>query len=93
MGRVIAYFAAIEPYEENYLIHDIELAAVMFALKICRHYFYETNFKILTDHKSLKYIHTQKELNNRQRRWMELIDDYDMEILYHEGKANVVADA
>ena len=73
--------------------HAIELAAVVFALKIWRHYLYGEKCEIYTDHKSLKYIFTQKELNLRQRRWLELIKDYDCEILYHPGKANVVADA
>jgi hypothetical protein len=71
----------------------LELAAVVFALKIWRHYLYGEKCKIYTDHKSLKYFFTQKELNMRQRRWLELIKDYDCEINYHPGKANVVADA
>ena len=65
----------------------------MYALKIWRHYLYGVKFQIFTDHKSLKYLFDQKELNMRQRRWMELLKDYDCEILYHPGKANVVADA
>jgi hypothetical protein len=69
------------------------LAAVVFALKIWRHYLYGERCEIYTDHKSLKYLFTQKELNMRQRRWLELIKDYDCEINYHLGKANVVADA
>ena len=92
--RVIAYASRqLKKHEENYPTHDLELGAVVFALKIWRHYLYGTTFKVFSDHKSLKYIFTQKELNMRQRRWLELIKDYDMEILYHEGKANVVADA
>src|SRR5262249_29330256 len=71
----------------------LELAAVVFALKIWRHYLYGVRCEIYTDHKSLKYIFTQKELNMRQRHWLELVKDYDCEILYHPGKANVVADA
>ena len=91
---MIAYASRqLKSYEKNYPTNDMKFAAVVFALKILRHYLYSTNIKIFTDHKSLKYIHTQKELNNRQRRCVELLDDYDMEILYHEGKANVVADA
>ena len=74
-------------------MHDLELAAVILALKLWRHYLYGEKCKIYTDHKSLKYIFTQKELNMRQRRWLELLKDYDVEILYHPGKANVVADA
>ncbi|KAI3771000.1 hypothetical protein L6452_02149 [Arctium lappa] len=71
----------------------MELAAVVFALKIWRHYLYGTKCMIYTDHKSLKYLFDQKELNMRQRRWMELLKDYDCEIHYHPGKANVVANA
>ncbi|KAK1694608.1 hypothetical protein QYE76_011305 [Lolium multiflorum] len=73
--------------------HDLELAAVVLALKVWRHYLMGNRCEIYSDHKSLKYIFTQKELNMRQRRWLELIKDYDMEIHYHPGKANVVADA
>jgi len=83
----------LRPYEENYLTHDLELAAVVFALKIWRHYLYGSQFEVFSDHKSLKYLVDQKELNNRQRRWMEFLKDYDFEIKYHPGKANVVADA
>ena len=74
-------------------MHDLELAAIVFALKIWRHYLYEEKCYIYTDHKSLKYFPTQRELNLRQRRWMELIKDYDCVIDYHLGKANLVADA
>ena len=77
----------------NYPTHDLDLAAVVHALKIWRHYLYGTSCQIMTDHKSLKYIFTQRELNMRQRRWLELIKDYDLDIVYHPGKANVVADA
>jgi hypothetical protein len=79
--------------EQNYPTHDLELAAVVHALKIWRHYLLGHTCQIYTDHKSLKYIFTQNDLNLRQRRWLELIKDYDMEIHYHPGKANVVADA
>ena len=93
-GRVIAYASRqLKPHEKNYSVHDLELAAVVLALKLWRHYLFGEKCKIYTDHKSLKYIFTQKELNMRQRRWLELIKDYDLEILYHPGKANVVADA
>ncbi|GJR92536.1 putative nucleotidyltransferase, ribonuclease H [Tanacetum coccineum] len=93
-GKVIAYASRqLKPYEENYPTHDLELAAVVFALKIWRHYLYGETCDIFTDHKSLKYIFTQKELNMRQRRWLELLKDYDANIQYHPGKANVVADA
>ena len=74
-------------------MHDLELAAVVFALKIWRHYLYGETFQVFTDHKSLKYLMTQKELNVRQRRWIELLKDYDCTIEYHPGKANIVADA
>ncbi|GJR27916.1 retrotransposon protein, putative, ty3-gypsy subclass [Tanacetum coccineum] len=84
---------ATKPYEVNYPTHDLELAAIVFALKIWRHYLYGESCDIFTDHKSLKYIFTQRELNMRQRRWLELLKDYDTNIQYHPGKANVVADA
>lgn len=80
-------------HEKNYLVHDLELAVVVFALKLWRHYLFGVPCKIFTDHQSLKYIFTQKELNMRQRRWLELIKDYEAEILYHLDKANKVADA
>jgi hypothetical protein len=80
-------------HEKNYTTHDLELAAVVHALKTWRHYLYGQKCDIYTDHKSLKYIFTQSELNMRQRRWLELIKDYELEIHYHPGKANVVADA
>ncbi|GJX04927.1 putative nucleotidyltransferase, ribonuclease H [Tanacetum coccineum] len=93
-GKVIAYASRqLKPYEVNYPTHDLELAAVVFALKIWRHYLYGEACDIFTDHKSLKYIFTQRELNMRQRRWLELLKDYDTNIQYHPGKANVVADA
>ncbi|GJU11511.1 reverse transcriptase, partial [Tanacetum coccineum] len=80
-------------HQVNVTAHDLELAAVVFALKIWRHYLYGESCDIFTDHKSLKYIFTQRELNMRQRRWLELLKDYDTNIQYHPGKANVVADA
>jgi len=93
-NKVIAYAAQqLKIHEKNYPTHDLELAAVVFALKIWRHYLYGVHCRFFTDHKSLKYIFTQKELNMRQRRWLELIKDYDIDLQYHEGKANVVADA
>jgi hypothetical protein len=92
--RVIAYASrALRPHEQNYPTHDLELAAVVHALKIWRHYLMGAHCNIYTDHKSLKYIFTQADLNMRQRRWLELIKDYDLEVHYHPGKANVVADA
>ncbi|OMO99999.1 Integrase, catalytic core [Corchorus capsularis] len=91
--KVIAYASRqLKKHEENYPTHDLELAAVVFALKIWRHYLYGEQCQVFTDHKSLKYLMTQKELNLRQRRWLELIKDYDLVIDYHPGKTNVVAD-
>jgi ribonuclease HI len=93
-NRVIAYASrALRVHEQNYPTHDLELAAVIHALKIWRHHLMGTKYHIYTDHKSLKYIFTQADLNMRQRRWLELIKDYDLEVHYHPGKANVVADA
>jgi ribonuclease HI len=93
-GRVVAYSSRqLKVHENNYPIHDLELAAVVHALKTRRHYLYGQKCNVYTDHKSLKYIFTQSELNMRQRRWLELIKDYELEIHYHPGKANVVADA
>ncbi|WVZ51950.1 LOW QUALITY PROTEIN: hypothetical protein U9M48_003047 [Paspalum notatum var. saurae] len=88
-GRVVAYAShQLRKHEANYPTHDLELAAVVHALKIWRHYLLGNTCHIYTDHKSLKYILTQPELNMRQRRWLELIKDYDLEIHYHPGKAN-----
>ena len=84
---------ALRRHEENYATHDLELAAMVHALKIWRHYLLGNPVHIYSDYKSIKYIFTQSELNLRQRRWLELIKDYDLEIHYHPGKANVVADA
>jgi hypothetical protein len=93
-GRVVAYSSQqLKVHEQNYPIHDLELAAVVHVLKTWRHYLYGQKCDVYTDHKSLKYIFTQSELNMRQRRWLELIKDYELEIHYHPGKANVVADA
>ncbi|GJX17066.1 putative reverse transcriptase domain-containing protein [Tanacetum coccineum] len=83
----------LKPHEENCTTHDLELGAVIFALKIWRHYLYGTKCTVFTDHKSLQHILLQKELNMRQPRWLELLADYDCEICYHPGKANVVVDA
>ncbi|GJX69745.1 putative reverse transcriptase domain-containing protein [Tanacetum coccineum] len=93
-GKVIAYASRqLKIHEKNYTTHDLELGAVVFALKTWRHYLYGTKSVIYTDHKSLQHIFDQKELNMRQRRWIELFSDYECEIRYHPGKANVVADA
>ncbi|GJR13301.1 putative reverse transcriptase domain-containing protein [Tanacetum coccineum] len=92
--KVIAYAShQLKIHEKNYTTHDLELGAVVFALKIWRHYLYGTKCTVFTDHKSLQHILDQKELNMRQRRWLELLSDYDHDIRYHPGKANVVADA
>ncbi|KAK6146086.1 hypothetical protein DH2020_019955 [Rehmannia glutinosa] len=93
-NKVVAYASRqLKPHEQNYPTHDIELAVVVHALKIWRHYLYGAKCKIYTDHKSLKYFFEQKELNMRQRRWLELVKDYDCTILYYPGKANIVANA
>jgi hypothetical protein len=93
-GKVIAYASRqLKIHEKNYTVHDLELDAVIFALKIWRHYLYGTKCIIFTDHRSLQHIFNQQNLNMRQRRWIELLNDYDVEIRYHPGKANVVADA
>jgi ribonuclease HI len=93
-GHVIAYAShQLQKHELNYPTHDLELVAVVHALKIWRHYIMGTKCQVYTDHKSLKYIFTQKDLNHRQHRWLELIKDHDLEIHYHPGKANLVADA
>ncbi|KAL8148236.1 hypothetical protein AgCh_005552 [Apium graveolens] len=92
--KVIAYASRqLKPHEQKYPVHDLELAAIVFSLKLWRHYLYGEKCDIYTDHKSLKYIFTQKDLNMRQRRWLEFIKDYDCLINYHPSKANVVADA
>ncbi|GJS51155.1 putative reverse transcriptase domain-containing protein [Tanacetum coccineum] len=92
--KVHAYTSRqLKIHEKNYTTHDLELGAVVFALKICRHYLYGTKYVVFTDHKSLQHILNEKELNMRQRRWIELLSDYDCEIRYHLGKANVVVDA
>ncbi|XP_070010562.1 uncharacterized protein [Nicotiana sylvestris] len=93
-GKVIAYASRqLKAHEKNYPTHDLELAVVVFALKIWHHYLYGVHVDIFIDHKSLQYIFKQRELNLRQRRWLELLKDYDVDILYHPGKANVVAGA
>jgi hypothetical protein len=91
---VIAYaLRALMPHEQNYPTHNLELVVVVHALKIRRHYLMGARCNIYTDHKSLKYIFTQVDLNMRQRRWLELIKDYGLEVHYHPVKANVVADS
>ena len=91
-GKVVTYASRqLKRYEKNYPTHDLELVAVVFAINIWRHYLYGETCKIYTYHKSLKYLFSQKELNMRQRRWIELLKDYDCSILYHPGKANVIS--
>ncbi|CAN4091729.1 unnamed protein product [Withania somnifera] len=93
-GRVIAYdLRRLKVHKRNYPTHDLELAAVVFALKIWRHYLYGVQCEIFTDHHGVRYIMNQKELNSKKRRWVKLLKDYDIFILYHSGKANVMADA
>jgi len=92
--KVVAYASRqLKVHEKNYLTHDLELAIVVFALKTWRHYLYDAQFQVFSDHKSLKYLFDQKELNMRQRRWMEFLKDYDFELFYHPRKANVVVNA
>ncbi|GJZ45887.1 putative reverse transcriptase domain-containing protein [Tanacetum coccineum] len=92
--KVIAYASGqLKTYEENNTTYDLELGVVVFALRLWRHYLYGTKCVVFTDYKSLQYILNQKELNMRQRCWIKLLSDYDCEIRYHPGKANVVADA
>nr|GEU62485.1 putative reverse transcriptase domain-containing protein [Tanacetum cinerariifolium] len=93
LGLAGYYMRFIEVYEENYTTYELELGAVVFALRLWRHYLYGTKCVVFTDHKSLQYILNQKELNLRQQRWIELLSDYDCKIQYHLRKANVVADA
>jgi hypothetical protein len=93
-GRAIAYASRqLRRYEEHYPTHDLELLAVVYTLKVWRHYLLGNLVYIYTDHKSLKYLFTQPDLNMRQRRWLELIEDYELKVHYNPGKANVVADA
>ncbi|KAJ9535608.1 hypothetical protein OSB04_un001254 [Centaurea solstitialis] len=93
-GRVIAYASRqLKPHEANYPTHNLEFVAVVFALKIWRHYLYGVKHAIYTDHRWLRYFLDQPKLNMRQQRWLDVVKDYDCEILYHPGKANVVADA
>nr|GEV72296.1 putative reverse transcriptase domain-containing protein [Tanacetum cinerariifolium] len=94
MDKVIAYASRqLKVHEKNYTTHDLELGALVFSLNMWRHYLYGTKCVVFIDHKILQHILNQKELNMRQRRWLELLSDYECEIQYHPGKANVVADA
>nr|GFA79596.1 putative reverse transcriptase domain-containing protein [Tanacetum cinerariifolium] len=91
--KVISYASRqLKIHEKNYMTHDLELGAVVFAFKIWRPYLYGTKCTVFTDHKGLQHILDQKELNMRQRRWLEFLSDYDCKIRYHPGKENVVAE-
>jgi hypothetical protein len=93
-NNVIAYASRqLKTHEENYPTHDLELEAIIFVLKIWRHHLYLAQFDLFSDHKSLKYLFDQRDLNMRQKRWMEYLKDFDFDLKYHPGKANVVADA
>jgi hypothetical protein len=93
-GRVISYSSRqLRGHEEHYPTHDLELATVVMALRTWHHYLLGIVVHIYTDHKSLRYIFTQLDSNMRQRRWLELIKDYELEVHYHPGKANVIVDA
>ena len=92
--RIVAYGSRqLKNNEQNYRTHGLELAAIVLALKIWSHYLYGEKFEVFSYHKSLKYIFTQRDLNMRQHRWMEYLEDYDFTLHYHPGKENVVADA
>ena len=93
-GKVVAYgFWQLKDYEKDYGMHDLELAAAVFAEKVWRHYLNKEKFEVHSDHRNLQYLFSQKELNMRQRKWMEYFKDYDFPIKYYLGKANVVSDA
>ena len=93
-GKVMVYGSRqLKNHERSYPTHDMELAAIVFALKIWHHYLYGEQFKVFPDHKNLKYIFTQQDLNMRQRKWMEYLEDYEFTLYYHLDKTNVVADA
>jgi len=93
-GKVITYASTqLKVHEKNYPTHDLELVVMVFALKISRHYLYAIHVDVLSDHKSLQYVFSQKDLNLKQIRWLELLKDYDMSIIYHSSKSNVVANA
>ena len=93
-GWEVAYGSRqLKNLERNYPTHDMELAAIVFTLNICCHYLYGEQFEVFSKHKSLKYIFTQRDLNMRQHRWREFLEDYDFTLHYHPSKANVVANA
>ena len=86
-------FQQLKDHEWSYPTHDMELATIIFALKIWHHYIYGEQLEVFSNHKSMKYIFTQRDLYTRQGRWMEYLEDYELTLHYHPGKANVVADA
>ena len=91
--KVIAYSSRqLKVHEKNYPTHNLELAVIVFSQQIWRHYLYGVHVDVFSDHKSLQYVFTQKDFKSRQRRWLELLKDYDMSVLHHPGKANAVAD-
>ena len=93
-GRPVSFTSRkLKPYESNYATHDLELLAVIHALKVWRHYLLGRKFKLVTDHKSLKWIFTQPNLNMRQRRWIKILHEFDFDIVYRPGKENVIVDA
>ena len=92
--RVVSYYSRhLKNHEQNYPTHDLELATIVFALKIWCHYLYGEQFEVFSDHKSLKYVFAQQDLNMRQRGWMEYLEDYDFTLYYHPCKENVITDA
>ena len=93
-GKVVAYASRqLKVHEKNYLMHDLDLLVMVFALKICRHYLYGVYVDIFFNHKSVQYVFTQRELNLYQRKWLELLKNYDKSVLYHPNKANIADDA
>ena len=89
--RVVAYGSRqLKNHEKSYPTHDMELASIVFALKVWLHYLYDWQFKVFLNHKSLKYIFTQRDINMRQRGWMEYLEDYDFNLHYHPSKANAI---
>ena len=82
----------LKNHERNYSKHNMELEAIVFGLNIWRHYLYDEQFEVFSNHKSLKYIFTQRDLNMRQCKWMEYLEDYDFTLHYHPSKENVVVD-
>lgn len=93
-GQVMAYVSRqFKFHERNYPTHDLKLAAVVFVLKIWRHYQFGSRFEVFSYHKGLKYLFDHKELNMRQRRWLEFLNDYDFGLSYHPGKPDIIVNA